>query len=445
MLVYRGLCARSSHGDRSTAMHIHTHPRCAPTTWLLPGLLAASTACGRSSDPPSLGVVVRDSAGISIVESGAPSWTTDDAWRVPGQPLVDIGDETEDADYLFERIVGVVLLPGNAVVVADGGANQLSLFDSLGHLERVTGAPGRGPGEFHGLAVLQRYREDSLIAFDHGNRRYSVFGADLTFARSFTVVSAEVSTALPVSVFRDGALLLRTLDFTDITLPLDGPFRHAEVLFRYDAESDSLEEIARPAGREFIAIPVAGNTIPDMLPRPFGNESAAGAFGDGFFTANSDTYEVRFFDRDRQLTRILRRSGLDGTLSDAEVAAGRGYLDSIWGPPHPEGSHAPAWLRVIDELEFPESRPAFGRWRNPQEWPAILVDSEDHVWVLHYMAPGKQAQRWDVFGTSGRWLGTMDLPERFTPLDITSDRMAGVWRDPDGVDHLRVYALTRPQ
>jgi hypothetical protein len=415
-----------------------------PATVLLPALLSATAACADASDQLSIGAVVRDSAGITIVESGTPLWTTEDAWRVPETPLVDIGEETEDLDYLFERINGVVLLPNNDVAVADGGASQLRLYDSLGYLKQVVGAHGSGPGEFRGLAVLQRYRRDSLLAFDYRNRRYSVFGADLTFARSFTMVLADVPAAWPVSVFSDGTLLLKVLDFTEIALPLVGPYRHAEVLFRYDHRTDSLEEIARPPGREFIAIPYARSAIPDMIPHPFGNESAAGAVDDGFFTANSDTYEVHFFNRDRELTRIVRRSGFDGTLSDAEEAAARAYFASIWGPPQPEGSHPRAWLRVLDDMEFPESRPAFGRFGNPGEWPVIQVDSEGHVWLLRYLAPGEGAQRWDVFGTTGAWLGTVDLPERFTPLDIGSDRLAGVWRDPDGVDHLRVYALERP-
>jgi hypothetical protein len=31
-----------------------------------------------------------------------------------------------------------------------------------------------------------------------------------------------------------------------------------------------------------------------------------------------------------------------------------------------------------------------------------------------------------------------------TPLDIGSDHVAGVWRDDDDVEHVRLYTLTKP-
>jgi len=360
---------------------------------------------------------------------------------VSADPLVDIGGDTDDIDYLFERIVGIVLLPNNTVAVADGGANQLRIYDSLGVIERVAGAPGSGPGEFNGLAQLFRYKEDSLVAYDYLNRRYSVFGPELTFARTFTVVSAEVPAAWPLSTFNDGSLLLKHLDITEASLSIVGPYRQAEVLYRYDPRSSGLEEIARLPGQEMISIPAPGSGWGDQLPLPFGKESAAGAFGDGFFTANSDTYEVRFFDRDRRLSWILRRVDFDATVSGAEERAARAYFDSAWGPPQHEASHGPLWLRTFDDMEFPESRPAFGRYFNSHSWPAIVADGQGNLWVLHYLPPGDEAEQWDVFDSAGAWLGTVGFPRRFTPIDMRPDRIAGVWRDADMADHVRVYAL----
>lgn len=413
-----------------------------PARALLPTCLAILAACGTASEHPARNTVVRDSAGITIVESSSPQWTPDRTWRVGAEPLVEIGGETDDVDYLFERIVGVVQLPGGRTAVADGGANQLRLYDSLGVLERVAGGAGRGPGEFRNLLRLFRYPDDSLVAYDTGNRRCSVFTSDLTYVRAFTL-AGDVPLGSPIAVFSDGALLLRTYDMTEATLSIVGPYRQAEILYRYDPLLDSVVEIARPLGPEMLAIPAPGSGFGDRLPQPFGNESAAGAFADGFFTANSDTYEVRFFDRSQRLRRILRRLDYDDTVSNAEEQTVRAYFDSVFGPLQPPLSHGPFALRAIHDLEFSETRPAFGRFANSLSWPVILVDSQGDLWVLRYLAPGEETQHWDVFDAAGAWLGTVDFPERFTPIDIGARRIAGVWRDVDWVNHLRVYALEK--
>jgi hypothetical protein len=36
------------------------------------------------------------------------------------------------------------------------------------------------------------------------------------------------------------------------------------------------------------------------------------------------------------------------------------------------------------------------------------------------------------------------FPDRFEPRTIGSDKVAGVWKDADDVEHVRVYAIKRP-
>jgi hypothetical protein len=52
--------------------------------------------------------------------------------------------------------------------------------------------------------------------------------------------------------------------------------------------------------------------------------------------------------------------------------------------------------------------------------------------------------RWDVIDPSGRWLCTVELPANFTPGDIGNDYIAGVARDADDVEMVRVYKLVKP-
>jgi hypothetical protein len=51
---------------------------------------------------------------------------------------------------------------------------------------------------------------------------------------------------------------------------------------------------------------------------------------------------------------------------------------------------------------------------------------------------------WDVLDPEGRWLCTVQLPARFTPLEIGSNYVAGLARDGDEVEQVRVYRLLKP-
>ena len=36
------------------------------------------------------------------------------------------------------------------------------------------------------------------------------------------------------------------------------------------------------------------------------------------------------------------------------------------------------------------------------------------------------------------------MPARFTPLEIGTDYVAGLWRDPDDVEYVSLYRLLKP-
>ncbi len=54
-----------------------------------------------------------------------------------------------------------------------------------------------------------------------------------------------------------------------------------------------------------------------------------------------------------------------------------------------------------------------------------------------------QPQRWEILSSEGVWLGSMELPERFTVMDIELDAVLGIWRDELDVQHPQVLGLDR--
>jgi hypothetical protein len=105
--------------------------------------------------------------------------------------------------------------------------------------------------------------------------------------------------------------------------------------------------------------------------------------------------------------------------------------------------------RLAAEVEFAEQLPAFSR---------ILIDREGNLWVRQYEiwedAPGRSGpvsvptyhhpSLWDVFTSRGVWLGHLELPADFAPLEIGKDYVAGVWRDTEDVEYVQIYRLTKP-
>ena len=102
----------------------------------------------------------------------------------------------------------------------------------------------------------------------------------------------------------------------------------------------------------------------------------------------------------------------------------------------------------LEQTVFAEWLPPFGR---------LIVDRSGNLWLQRYeyrsafFTPGPARTqtvpvptRWDVLDSSGRWLCTVDLPERFTPVEIGADYVAGVARDQDEIEQVRVYRLQKP-
>ena len=55
----------------------------------------------------------------------------------------------------------------------------------------------------------------------------------------------------------------------------------------------------------------------------------------------------------------------------------------------------------------------------------------------------QEVEVFEVFDAEGVWLGAVQMPPRFTPTQISSEYAIGKWKDPDDVQHVRVYRLTR--
>ena len=84
-------------------------------------------------------------------------------------------------------------------------------------------------------------------------------------------------------------------------------------------------------------------------------------------------------------------------------------------------------------------RRAFSSYRG------LTVDTDGNLWAELYNVPVDSIPKWMVLDADGRWLGTVTLPKRFSPLDIGPDYILSLWRDADDVEPVQLYDLIKPE
>ncbi len=92
--------------------------------------------------------------------------------------------------------------------------------------------------------------------------------------------------------------------------------------------------------------------------------------------------------------------------------------------------------RRIWELDTPPSTlPAYD---------AMMVDSDDHLWVRNHPSAGNDSTPWIVFSPNGSHVATVVLPNSLSVHDIGADYIAGIVRDPESGRHaVVVMSLNR--
>jgi len=165
----------------------------------LAAVLAGCQPDDSTSDPAP---EPRDSAGIRIVENERPADDSRLSWRMGPEPSVSVGDVTGEDPYLLDEVGDATILPDGRIVIANTGTNELRVFDPGGTHLATWGGEGEGPGEFTSLGAVERWRGDSVVAWNQSTRVVSVFDARGVVGRSFAL-DPEAGALEPRAGWRD--------------------------------------------------------------------------------------------------------------------------------------------------------------------------------------------------------------------------------------------------
>ena len=395
--------------------------------WQIVLLLILNAACDSSGDGSAsgLGVVVEDSAGVTIVTNAQPAPGSRLPWQFGAQPSLSIGSvESGGANELF-RVQDATLLADGRIVIANAGSGELRVFNADGSHSGTWGRQGEGPGEFSsGPSAVALWPGDSIAA--PGGSRVSLFDLDGNHGRD---VALDATRSNVLDLFPDGRMVSMG------SLLLNRRTMGSPDLVQYDTEWSVLDTdgTLHASPGEFLATEEWVWSFPDggtgENPYPFKRDTRGAVWGNLVAIGVQDSYEIRAFAADGSLVRIVRRdwNPRSPTQADLEEYVARAYAHL---PPE-AGSRA---LSMFKDMPLMDSYPAFEE---------ILSDRAGYLWVREYRMFGEGDAVWTVFDSEGRIQGVVETPPGLDVFEIGEDYVLGLAQDELGVEHVQMWALDR--
>jgi hypothetical protein len=431
-------------------------PSLRSSIWTGTALLALTAACDNEGRTGA-STVVRDSAGVVIVENDAPIWDHATQWRVSTEPEVTIGVLDGEPEYQLFRASSASALSDGRIVVVNNGTSHLRYYSPTGRFLFATGGRGGGPGEFQSMEWGRPTSGDSMVVYERDGS-LSMFDEQGRFVSTIRLeVNAKVSTTYVARLTNGNYLVLRDPEMSPEAAakafmePPTGTTRKSIDAVAHDADGSTRDTLRTFPGSSFDTknrdIPGKGVRAPIQLPVWFAPNLGAVAFADSFYVGTGDDYEILLHDAEGMVRRIVRREHQPIEVTQDAIDEAIERIRITYDETPKAGSAAPyfeAQLTWMAETPAAEHFPAYG--------DRFLVDAEHNLWVEHFTRERwnddripEQGLRFDVFNASGHFLGSVDMPDNFQPTDIGFDYVLGLWEDEFEVQYALEFELLKPR
>jgi hypothetical protein len=371
-------------------------------------------ACGAEPLPPPGAAVVRDSAGVQIIEStgflpGGDALPT----LVAGSLVAEMGPHFLGGEQDVGGILGGSFEPSGALLLASGRRPLLRRWAaSEGRLEGLGLEP---PPEF----------QEERIRFLHPTQGGFLLW-DSEDARAGTLswrggLSWEAPVALPAGGELVGRLSRRTWVIST-TLPPDPGTGGPESLALHLQPARGGEGVALGSwpGRSFLTLKGETHRKPFTAPPP------VAVIGEQVFVAGREG-DVQVLDARGGHLRTLRTGVAGRPVTRAEREA---FLREGLSALGERGR--PLLDALLEAVEEGARIPAFDR---------ILGGPAGRIWLRHTLTDSYAEQEWTVVEPEGHVAFRARMPPGFEVLAVQEDQVAGSASHPLGFTVLRVHEL----
>jgi hypothetical protein len=363
-------------------------------------------------------------AGLAAVSLTNPMGASgQSSWRLSEVPTLEIGTVDGPAAVTFHDVRGAMSIQDSLIVIADGGAKELRVFSNSGDFITKFGREGGGPREFEGMGWAGTCGSDTVVAYDFARHRITKWDTKGTLLDEFFVQGPEGSMP-PYSVDCGPNGTFAVVGWPDFLAYSGGvgPYRFDVKVGVVDRQGRLERVLGTFPGPERYRYESNDG------PRPLGKKTIVRMGANVVYVGTADSFQIRAYlpgGRQQTIGRPVPPRRLSGDLLDQ-------WRSSVIQDASPE--RRPAARRALDELELPESLPAYSDFQ---------LDELGLIWVAHYGMPWEQVVDWDVLEPDGTHLASVRIPSRFRPTEIGGDYVLGVTTDAWGVERVSRYDLFR--
>lgn len=348
--------------------------------------------------------------GLLITVGCAEKGQTSDTAQFELTEILRIGDEAQEDTIFFSWITGLDVHADGRIIVADR-ETAVYAFSDAGHLIRVIGGNGKGPGEFESIDGVSVGPGDSLFVLDSDLGRLSAFEPE-THQLAYTVPVAGNSRSEPwelLGVTDAGFLIEYSSAFwapgSGEGLGLDEERRAIVNLVNKRGAIVKDSVISLPDHEKIVNASGGGISVASM---PFGRTYSYDVGADGLlYSGWSDAIDIAMSTANGSTQGTIRRNheAVPVTQEDIDV-----YLADV----------SDFGKQMIASADLPKTMPAY---------ETFTVDDQGRVWVKGYSTKDAPTTTWSVLSKEGAVVAEAVLPAIVTLKVIKSDRAYG--RDSD--------------
>ncbi|MDE2793496.1 MAG: 6-bladed beta-propeller [Gemmatimonadota bacterium] len=378
-----------------------------------------AVACGRDS-PASRGNLTTTIDTINgivhVTNTGdPPEWQLTQVVSIGPQSITETGSANE-----FGGVRSVALGPEDALYIADLVNREVRVFGLDGAHRRTFGREGEGPGEFAGLHSIA-WVGDRLLALDYVMGRVTEFSAEGDALGERRMRGRIGGSPLRFRFFQVGPdeayAMTYVVDETRRGLMFAGHDSQGET-----GDTLPLLRSEQPSGIDceynegwvtFFDIPFAPSLV--QHPGP----------GGVMYTAKGNDYRIAVI-RGSDTLRVIERALSAEPVSDEEWETGnQEFRDFIAETPGAECDPR--------RPTRPEAKPFI---------EDIYIAPDGKLWVEVLRTAGN---RWEIFDTGGRLLGTFPVrPRKEDAAPVFGpDQLVTIRRDSLDLDHVDVWRIDR--